>query len=415
MAKTPAAIIIDQDVQARFDMKQVVRASGLTVGAESGYGQEAVNIAGDARPDVIVIGVNEPMERSLQTIEALLSLLPETPVIVYSDSRELDVARKAMLAGARDFLPRPVRPEVLRDSVLKAMEAEENRRLRRSGQLAGTAATGTIITVFGAKGGIGKSTVSTNLAVALAQQGASVVIVDLDSGFGDVAGMLDVKVERTLADFTRDIDHINRDEVKRYLVRHDQSGLDVLAGPGVLEWRKVNVDDLRRVIEMLSRTYDKVVLDTCGMLNDVSEMAMDVATMVLWVTTTEFASVRDSIEAMRALAALSFPSERVRVLVNVISPDENVRPVTVQEVLQKEIFWQVPYDKRVRQGTHLGQPIVVTAPQSVAARSFVDLATVISGGRLERNKKASGPFGWLGKAGSGASEPASTQPAASEG
>src|SRR5207244_2006166 len=105
----------------------------------------------------IVIAVSEPSERPLQTIDSLLSLLPDTPVIVYSDSREIDMARKAMLAGARDFLSRPLKPETLRESVLKAMEAEETRRLRKSGHIQAASTQATIITVFGAKGGIGKS------------------------------------------------------------------------------------------------------------------------------------------------------------------------------------------------------------------------------------------------------------------
>lgn len=396
MAKTPSAIVIDQDIQARFEMRQIVRATGLQVAGEAAYGQEALTAAGETRPDIIIIAVNEPMERALQTIESLQTLLPDTPVVVYSDSKDIETARKAMLAGARDFLPRPVRPEVMRESILKSMAAEENRRLRKAGQAGHMPALGTVVTVFGAKGGIGKSTVSTNLAVALAKQGTSVAIVDLDNGFGDITGMLDIRAERTLADLTREIDRAGRADLPKYLVKHAHSGLDVLAGPPVLEWRSLSIDDVRRVVELLAKHYDKVVLDTSGTLNEVSEMALEVATMVLWVTTTEFASVRDSIEAMRALQTLSLPQERMRIVMNAISPDDNVRASTVQEVLQREVFWQVPYDRRVRQGTHLGQPIVVTAPQSVAARSFTDLATVISGGRVETNKKAQSGFKWRG-------------------
>jgi pilus assembly protein CpaE len=323
-------------------------------------------------------------------------MLPDTPVIVYSDSQDIQSARKAMLAGARDYLPRPVKPETLRESALRSMEAEENRRLRQSGQLGTAPTAGTVITVFGAKGGIGKSTVATNLSVALARQGASTVIVDLDNGFGDVTGMLDVKPERTLIDLSRDAEKLERDDLKRYVGRHDVSGLDVVAAPPILEWRTLPADDARRAIALLAKHYDKVVLDTSGTLNEISEMAIEAATMVLWVTTTEFASVRDSIEAMRALQMLSFPNERMRVLLNAISPDDSVRASTVQDVLQRPIFWQIPYDKKVRQGTHLGQPIVVTSPQSVAARSFVDLATVVSGGRIEASKNGSGGgFKWL--------------------
>ena len=406
MAKTPAALVVDQDIQARFEMKQVVKASGLTVAGECSYGMEAVTAAGEFKPDIIVIGINEPMERPLQTVESLLSLLPNTPVIVYSDSREIDSARKSMLAGARDFLVRPVRPDTLRDSVLKAMEAEENRRLRSAGQVPAAAAQATIITVFGAKGGIGKSTLTTNLAVALARQGAaSVAVLDLDNGFGDVAGMLDIKPERTLRDLVRDIGKIDRDDLKKYLMVHEASGLNVLAGASVLDWREISADDVRQVIDVLARSYDTLVIDTSGMLNDFSELAVEVSTILLWITTTEFASVRDSIEALRALKSLQYSDERVRIILNAITGDDLVRTGAVQEALQREVFWSIPYDKKVRQGTHLGQPIVIRAPQSAAAKSYIDLATVLAGGRIDQGRKVLPGFKWR----------PSSQPAVAEG
>lgn len=407
MAKTPSALIVDSDIQGRYEAKQVIKASGLTVAGECGFGMEAVSTATDIKPDVIFLAANEPLERPLQTVETLQSLLPETPIIVYSDSRELDTIRKAMMAGARDFLAKPVKPETLRASVTSALEAEEKRKLRQLGQLPGAATAGTIVTVFGAKGGIGKSTISTNLAVAMARlERQSVVIVDLDNGFGDIAGMLDVKPERTLFDLIRDMDMIEREDIARYVTNHELTDLDVLAGPTVLEWRKISPDQVRRAIELLATQYDTIILDTSGMLNELAEMAVEVATIVLWVTTTEYASVKDSLEAMRALKMLSYSQERVRIVMNAISPDDGIKPSVVEDALQRDVFWNIPYDKRVRQTTHLGQPIVITAPASVAAKSLVDLATVIAGGRIDRGG-ARLPLGLRWRAG--------TQPATAEG
>ena len=395
MAKTPSVLIVDSDIQARYEAKQVVKASGLTLAGESGFGMEAINAANELKPDTILVGVSEPMERPLQTVESLQSLLPDTPIIVYSDSKDIETIRKAMMSGARDFLSRPIKPETMRTSVLLALESEEKKKLRQLGQLPGAATAGTIVTVFGAKGGIGKSTISTNVAVALARMDrSSVCIVDLDNGFGDIAGMLDVRPERTLFDMVRDLDMLDRDDIARYVTKHELSELDVLAGPTVLEWRKLTPDQVRRVVEFLAKNYDTVVLDTSGMLSEMCEMAVEIATIVLWITTTEFASVKDSLEAMRALKLLSYSQERVRIVMNAISPDDGVRPSVVQDALQRDVFWNIPYDKKVRQGTHLGQPIVITAPQSIAAKSLTDLATVIAGGRLDKGSKILGGFKW---------------------
>jgi pilus assembly protein CpaE len=391
MARTPSALIVDTDIQARFEAKQVVRASGLTMAGECGFGMDAASTASELQPDVILVGVGEPMERPLQTIESLQTLMPETPILVYSGSRDLDTARKAMMAGARDFLAKPIKPETLRQSVLSALLAEEKKKLRLMGSIPSSATAGTVVTVFGAKGGIGKSTVATNVAVSMAQmERSSVCLVDLDNGFADLADMLDVKPERTLFDLVRDLDMIEREDISRYVTRHALTDLDLMAGPTLLEWRKLNRDDVRRAIELLARNYDTVIIDTCGTLNELTEMAVEVATIVLWVTTTEYASVKDSLEAMRILRQLSFSQDRVRMVLNTVSPDDGVTAPTVEEALQREVFWTVPYDRKVRQSTHLGQPAVITAPNSAAARSLADLATVIAGGRIEKGKRLSG-------------------------
>jgi MinD-like ATPase involved in chromosome partitioning or flagellar assembly len=108
----------------------------------------------------------------------------------------------------------------------------------------------------------------------------------------------------------------------------------------------------------------------------------------------EFASVKDSIDALAAMKQLSLSEERVRIITNAVTADDGVRPSTVEEALQREVFWSIPYDRKVRQGTHLGQPIVITSPNSVAAKSFGDLATLIAGGRVAQKGKVLSALRW---------------------
>ena len=91
---------------------------------------------------------------------------------------------------------------------------------------------------------------------------------------------------------------------------------------------------------------------------------------------------------------LSYSNERVRILLNSIVPEDGVRPEAVRDAIQREIFWSIPYDRKMRTGTHLGQPIVISNPQSAGARSLTDLATVIGGGRVDQNRKLLGGFKW---------------------
>lgn len=385
MAKIPEVLIIDQDGQARYEVKRLVSRSQFGVSGEAGFGTEAVSLALELKPDVVLCGMAEPVARSLQTVDSLLNALPETPIIVYSSSRDIELVRQAMLAGARDFLTVPASPEDMARSIVAVLEVEERRRMRASGQTSSWGAQGSIITIFGAKGGVGKTTIAVNLAVALTRETTqSVVLVDGDSGFGDVASMLDISPEHSLIDLVRDLAKVTRETLPKYLAPHP-SGLAVLAAPAqTLAWRGVNPDDFRRVLELLSKSHDVVIVDTAGLLNEITVAALEAASLVLWVVTTEFASVKDSLRAMEALKSLSLPEERIRVMINDIAMIDGIRPWTIEESLQREAFWQIPFDRKVRYGSQVGEPVVVANPKAPGARSLVDLAKTVAGVKPQR-------------------------------
>ncbi len=380
MARVPEVLIVDQDPKARFEVKSLVKQVQLAVAGEAGQGTEAVSLASDAKPDVIVCGIGNPPERSLQTIEALLDVLPETPIIAYGWQDSVEVVRLSMLAGAKNFLSMPATPDKVLDAVRSVLEAEERRRLRLSGQAKALGPRGLVITVFGAKGGVGKSTVATNLGVALASQlGQSAVLVDADNSFGDVAGMLDLRPERTIVDLVRDSDSIERDNVTEYLIRHS-SGLWVLPAPreGLL-WRSVQPDRFRKAVNLLARRFDVVVIDTVGALNDLSLAALEEGNIVLWVTSSDFSSINNSVIGLETLQQLSFPDSRIRLMINVTSPDDSVRPSKIEEVLGRKFFWSIPYDRQVRLDGQVGRPAVLSHPESRGAKSITELAQALMG------------------------------------
>ena len=174
--------------------------SGFAVMGASGYGMEAITLARDTGPEVVVISIEEPLARSLQTAEAMVDVLPHVPMIAYSTISDPGAIRRAMQVGAKDYLIAPLKEDDLGRSIQEVLAQEERRQQRLSGDVEAQA-YGTVVTVFGAKGGIGKTTIATNLATVLVQKtGQSVALSDLDTRFGDVAILMDISADRSIAD-----------------------------------------------------------------------------------------------------------------------------------------------------------------------------------------------------------------------
>jgi len=385
MARTPEAVIIDPDLGTRADIKRALMLAHFTVSGEAGYGIEAVTVAKEQVPDVFVVSAEEPVARALQTIEALGDALPDTPTIVYSSLADAASVRRAMVSGARDYLIKPVKPEDLTRAIYGVMGQEERRRMRASGERQEAPAHGTVITVFGAKGGIGKTTISTNLATALVRATSStVVLVDMDTRFGDVAIMMDVAVEQSIADLARRVGEMDRDTVRDYLVRH-HSGVMILPAPlHPTEWRNVTAQQITKIINLLAESYDYVIVDTPGTFNEIVAATLESAGLILLVTSMDIASIKDTALALEMLQSADVSEDKVKLMINHSTAANTLREEDVERVLEYKVFWRIPHDLNVATSTQLGQPVVITKPYARVSRSISDLAAALSGTVTEK-------------------------------
>ena len=388
MVRNPRVIVIDQDQVARSEVQKMLALSGFAVLGEAGYGIEAVSLAKEAEPDVVIISIEEPVVRALQTVEAVADLLPQSPIVTYSSIKDPASMRKAMLAGVSDYLITPIREEDLINSVHSVLAQEERRQARISGEMDEPVACGTVLTVFGAKGGIGKTTISTNLATALVQKtGQSVVVVDLDTRFGDVAILMDIPVERSIADLALPEEEINRELLQDCLYTHN-TGLTILPAPvRPTDWRSIHAGHIERVVTLLAQTYDYVILDTPGTFNDIVARSLELATLVLLVATVDMASLKDTLLAIDMLRSWNYPQEKVKLVINATNEASNVQPQEVRRMLGREVFWSIPYDRNISTSTQLGMPVVVTKPNAKASESLIELAYVLSGVRQQQQQQ----------------------------
>ena len=380
----PTILVIDSDFEAALELSRLVEQAGFDVLGTTGMGLEALTAAREGSPNVILMRIDEPIERALATLERLNDSAPDRPIVGYSARPNAAALRQSMRAGASDYLEAPGSAEEIERTVTRALTRKAREGSRRRGELPPPVALGTIVTVFGAKGGIGKTTIATNLAISLAQYGnQSVALVDLDTRFGDVAITLDLKSERSIADLVRDlnsIDGIDANTLRDALTRH-ASGVWVLPAPSrPSQWRDLHPDGVKNVIDVLAQTHDFVVVDTPGTFSPFVGVALEVATVILAVTTPELASIKDTVVTLDLLREHFQDSPaKVRLLLNQVGKETTISAASIENTVGEPVWWAIPHDAEVTKSTQLGLPVVLRQRNSKAAREFQDMARALSG------------------------------------
>jgi pilus assembly protein CpaE len=379
VAETLKILIVDQHADAVAGLRRSLNAFGnLEVIGDAGFGPVASTWAHTLEPAIIIVSIDEPVNRSLSTIQALTRGNPRWTVVGLVSQFDREVFRRSVLAGARDILIRGSSPSDLHDALIQAHNADALRIAASSHDP--TAPTGSIISIFGVKGGVGKTTLATNLAVALAQEtSASVALVDLDVPFGDVALMLDIQPDQDIMDALDDSVVEELERLQKILVRTPH-GVHVLAAPlapddaATLDSRKVG-----RLLSRLAALHQFVLVDTPVGLTELTAAALDVAELGLLVTTPEVAALRRTHACLRLLQGLEFPTNKLQLVLNRESSKTRVSSAEAVEALGHPISWRIANDYAAMQGAALGHPVVLGQPKSKLSRDIRMIARQLAG------------------------------------
>ena len=380
-------LLVDQNAGALTALREELSfATDLEFVGDAGLGPVALTWARTLQPEIILVGLEEPAARALATIQLLAKGSPPWTVLALTSHADRELFRKAVLAGSTDVLLRAAQPRELRAALIQARRADLTRRSAPAEHTSGAPA-GSVISVVGVKGGIGKTTIATNLAVSLAEQnGSSVALVDLDLPFGDIALMLDLHPER---DITHALDEAVLEDPDRLQAQlaMGPNGINVLPAPltsGRTPPTELDGRKLSRLLTRLASLYEFVVVDTPPGLSETAAAALDVSALALLVTTPEGAALRRTQAYLRLLASLDYPMDKVQVILNRAMSKTGIEDDETEGILGMAISWRIRNDYAAMKGAAQGRPAVVSDPRSPLAWSIRAIARQIAGLEVER-------------------------------
>jgi len=376
-------MIVDDIDRTRTDIKRLLYfEEGLEVVGEAANGEEAVQQVDELLPDIILMDVNMPVMDGITATEYITRTHPEISIVIISIQGEHEYLKKAMAAGAREYMVKPVSSEEIA-STLRQVYSLEKRRQKKPGEEAVTETEGAgqvkqnLITVFSGKGGVGKSVLASNFAVSLAKQEKEVVLVDLDLQFGDISLMLNLSNIKPIDDLVQEPDGINESTLSNYLMRH-LSGLHVLSAPLTpQDSERVTEEHLSKIIPLLQERFDHVIIDTPSTFQEMTLCALDHADMILLPMLTDLSTIKNTRTTLHVLEALGH-LDKSRVILNMDGPSYGVELEDIETSLGTKIFHRIPReDKNVTVSINKGDPVTMAQQSTELTHSIQRLVEKI--------------------------------------
>ncbi len=300
-------------------------------------------------------------------------------MVVYSPTSE--IMRAAFRAGVDDVVTATSADAELLGAVTRSVS-----RIRTPPPAASTPPSPPppsqrkVITVFGTKGGTGKSLVAVNVAAALARQTAQpTVLVDANLQFGDAAIMLQLPPAHTIAEAAMAGDRLDGELLDNLLLRHDPSGLLLLAAPPNPEAAdQIGRAEVSNVITVLRERFAYVVIDTSPRIEEGSLAALDAADDILLLTNLDVMSLKNARLALQTLQALGIQQAKVKLVLNQANTQGGLTRADAERAVRMKVAASLPSDPLVADSVNRGVPMVISAPTSKFALSVEDLARVLS-------------------------------------
>ncbi|MEA1961388.1 MAG: response regulator [Bacillota bacterium] len=376
-------ILADDNTNTRSSIrKQLELDHSIDVAAEAATGKEVLDKIRQVEPEIVLMDINMPEMDGIKATQQISSQYPQVYVILISVIDKTESFRKAMIAGAKEYLVKPLSAAELNATVRQVAELRRKQQKlpKEKSDLVKSLSKkkeNKIVTVFGTKGGVGKSLICTNLAVAAAQKYKNHVgIVDLDIQFGDISVMMDLNPRKTISELMQEGEEPGKELLEEYV--YERNGVNVLAAPNKPEFSElVTPAGVEKVLEVCKELYRFTLVDTPSFLDDTTLTALEVADLILLVISLDLPTIKNvkkGLEVLRSLQMLP----KTRLILNRSSGIAGIEPRDVEKVLDMKIKAEVPSDgKLVISSLNQGIPFVRMNPKAPVSKGILSVLKVI--------------------------------------
>ena len=349
----------------------------FNVVGSTGSPEVGFTLAERHQPSVIMLNVDMPGNKGASLAEALSLELPMSGLILTTASDSKKVLHLALQVGAKDVLSLPIEDDRLFRSVQRVAEQEQRRQQLFSVQKKVRPQFKTI-TVFSTKGGVGKTTVALNLALAIREAtGKRVALVDLDLLSGNLALMAGVGWKRSIKDLVDDISNVDKEALDTYCAEHE-SGVKILPAPSQPDFAGfVQAEHVQKVLSLLSQVFNYVIVDAPTYLHDTVLRALEESQDIIVVTTMDLASIQNTKQCLDLLSRLSMRS-KVRVVANRVGYTGGLKIKDLEDELGMPVQCALPNeDKLSVDAVNMGTPVFISARNSTLAKRIEELAAKV--------------------------------------
>lgn len=328
---------------------------------------------------IFLVDLSNNKQEKLDLILKVSQQCPNCKVLALSDNPTVDLIVRIMRAGAKEFIPIPILKNEFFDSLNKIISQFEEPKKNNKCK---------IISVFSNKGGIGKTSLATNLALELSKiTKESVALIDMNFQMGDITTFLDLKPSFNISYMLENIDKINETFLLSTLEKYKNSSLYILADPPYFKQAdNIQPKQITKLFNTLKETFSYIIVDAEASFDGKNIAALDNSDLILLVTVANIPALRNTQRCLELFEKLGYDKNKTQIVVNRYMENDEIKEDDVEKVLSKSVYWKIPNNYfALMTAINKGVPVSSINANTNIAQSYKDLAQHISDNLYKQN------------------------------
>lgn len=389
--KITVVIVDDIDESREMILRMLQFEPAIEVIGSARSGRQAIELAEQLKPDVMVMDINMPDMDGITATEAIRKKVPFIQVVILSVQNDPNYMRRAMLAGARDFLSKPPLIDELTTAVRRAgdLALEEKSKFVVApfningapgaiplGMVLPNPPSGKIIVVYSPKGGVGTTTVATNLATLLKTEQNKVALVDANLLFGDVAVFFNEHARNSFLELLEHSHELDPEIIEDVMAVNQKTGIHIMTAPKQPEFGDGGKgQSISRILTYMRQLYNFIVVDSSTYLTEVVQTCLDIADLIILVTTQDIPAIKNAHQFLSLADASGIERERILFVMNRYDRRVAITPEKVGATLKQPVRVSIPFEDRIiSNAVNRGVPFILENKNLLASKAMVTLA-----------------------------------------